>query len=143
MDTDLLKKMLMAQEGIQTKFYIDTMGRASVGVGRNLQDVGLSIEEVNLLFANDIERVVEQATEAFPWLASLSDVRQSVVLSMCFNLGVHGFAAFLQTIAFIKLGKWPDAAREMLNSKWATQVGQRAKVLATMLQTDMTPDAFN
>jgi lysozyme len=53
---------------------------------------------------------------------------------MAYNLGMTGFFKFEKTIAFLEKGDFESAANEMLNSKWANQVGKRAKELVTMIK---------
>ena len=53
---------------------------------------------------------------------------------MVFNLGLSRFRRFRKTIAAIKAGDWEQAAREMLASLWARQVGRRAQELAEMMR---------
>ena len=71
---------------------------------------------------------------AFPWFVRLNTVRRDVVLNMVFNLGLPRFRRFKKNIAAIKDKRWDDAAKEMLNSKWARQVKGRAKELARMMR---------
>lgn len=87
-----------------------------------------------MLLDNDIATVRREAERAFPWFSHLSPVRKDVVLNMAFNLGLPGFRRFKKTIAAIKAEDWEKAAREMLNSRWAKQVGKRAEELAAMMK---------
>lgn len=87
-----------------------------------------------MLFDNDIATVRREAGRAFPWFSRLSPVRKDVVLNMTFNLGLPGFRRFKKTIDAIEAEDWEKAAREMLNSRWAKQVGKRAEELAAMMK---------
>jgi lysozyme len=127
---DLLKR----DEGVRLFPYRDTVGKWTVGVGRNLDDVGLSVDEVEYLLANDIKRTEADARQ-YPWFDALDETRKAVVLSMIFNLGPKGFAGFKNTIASIARGDYADAASRMLQSRWATQVGNRAVRLAAAMRT--------
>jgi lysozyme len=62
-------------------------------------------------------------------------VRQNVLADMCFNLGIGGLLSFKNTLAMVEHGKYEEAAAAMLQSKWATQVGQRAIELSEMMRT--------
>jgi len=130
-----LQEMLIRHEGIRLKPYRDTVGKLTVGVGRNLDDVGITREEALMLLNNDIDKVRREVRRTFPWFASLNRVRQNVVLNMVFNLGLPRFRRFTKTIAAVKAKHWEEAARQMLDSRWAEQVGRRARELAEMIKT--------
>lgn len=148
---DALRKMLERDEGIRATPYFDCCGnsfrdcacqprgRLTVGVGRNLEDVGLSRVEIAILLDADIERA-RSAAERFHWFANLDEARADVVIAMIFNLGFGGFCKFKQTIAYLSKGDYHLAAREMLNSKWADQVGARAIRLSEMMLTGKYPE---
>ena len=130
-----LQEMLIRHEGIRLKPYRDTVGKLTVGVGRNLDDVGITREEALMLLNNDIDKVRREVRRTFPWFASLNPVHQNVVLNMVFNLGLPRFRRFTKTIAAVKAKHWDEAARQMLDSRWAEQVGRRARELAEMIKT--------
>ena len=130
-----LQEMLIRHEGIRLKPYRDTVGKLTVGVGRNLDDVGITREEALMLLDNDIDKVRREVRRTFPWFAGLNPVRQNVVLNMVFNLGLPRFRRFTKTIAAVKAKHWDEAARQMLDSRWAEQVGRRARELAEMIKT--------
>ncbi len=89
MDLALLKDQLRADEGERLKPYKDSVGKLTIGVGRNLDDVGLSTSEVDVLLTNDIDRVLRDLTKQMPWWVGLSDNRQLVLASMAFNMGIN------------------------------------------------------
>lgn len=131
--------LLVLHEGLKKKPYRCSAGKLTIGVGRNLDDVGLTEDECMYLLMNDIKRVREQASKNFKWFDSLDTVRQDVVLSMIFNMGLGRFTEFKKTIAFIAEGKYPEASKEMLNSAWAKQVGQRSLALSRMMFSGSYP----
>jgi lysozyme len=126
---------LRLHEGVRYKPYRDTVGKLTIGVGRNLEDVGLNLAEVEILLNNDITRADVQCFEAFPFYAQLSEVRQKVLLDMCFNLGIAGLKKFKRTLGYVAAGEYDKAAAAMLESKWARQVGKRAHRLAEMMRS--------
>ena len=132
--TSHLAKQLMEHEGIRLKPYRDTVGKLTIGVGRNLDDVGISMAEAMLLLQNDIQ-TVRLILSGFEWYPKLDKVRQDVVTDMCFNLGPSGFALFTKMLDALKAGDYDTAAAEMLRSKWAGQVKGRAVRLAKMMRT--------
>ena len=134
MDVNALCDELTRDEGFKLKPYRDTVGKLSIGVGRNLDDVGISSEEAGILLSHDIDRTVDALDAAIPWWRSLDDVRQRVLANMAFNMGVAGLLGFKNTLAAVRDGRYADASAGMLASKWAGQVGARAARLASMMQ---------
>lgn len=135
--TDLMNAMitdLRRDEGERLKPYRDTVGKLTIGVGRNLDDVGLSSEESAYLLANDINKVLRQLDEKLPWWRGLCFNRQRVLINMAFNLGIAGLLGFKNTLAAVQAGQYDKAAEGMLSSKWASQVGKRAVRLADLMR---------
>ena len=135
MDIDKLIAQLKVHEGVRSKVYLDTEGIETIGVGRNLRDRGLSDDEIELMLANDIRDFQEEVERAFSWWSDLDDVRQRVVVDMAFNMGLGSLSKFVNTLAHIENGRYEEASVEMLDSKWARQVGDRANVLSDMMKT--------
>jgi lysozyme len=110
-------------------------GHPTIGVGRALDVNGISSEEIAFLLNNDITRVSDQLNAALPWFGTLDYVRQCALINMAFNLGVAGMLGFHETLSLIAAGNYQLAGSQMLASKWATQVGARARRLAEMIRT--------
>lgn len=138
-DRDAMVRQLRLHEGERLKPYRCTAGMLTIGVGRNLDDRGITAEESSYLLANDITREERALLNALPWVAQLDEVRQRVLLDMAFNMGLGGLLQFKNTLATIKAGDYQRAASMMLDSRWATQVGQRAERLSRMMATGKTP----
>lgn len=134
-----IKELLIAHEGIRLKPYKCTAGKLTIGIGRNLDDVGISADEANILFENDLTKCKKQLSSSLPFFNSLDEVRQAVLIDMCFNMGLAGLLAFKNTLALIKDGNYTQAANEMLDSKWAAQVKGRATQLSEMMSTGDWP----
>jgi lysozyme len=130
-----IDEQLMLHEGVRLKPYRDTVGKLTIGVGRNLDDVGLFRSEADFLLSNDIARVYRDCLQAFPFFTALDHVRQKVLLDMCFNLGIAGLKKFKRTLGYVAAGEYDKAAAAMLESKWARQVGKRAHRLAEMMRS--------
>jgi lysozyme len=133
---NLLEKaaqQLRLHEGVRKKPYKDTVGKLTIGVGRNLDDVGLSDDEINFLLKNDIEKVLTKLRE-LPYWNYLTDNRKLVLIDMAFNLGFAGLMGFKQTLKAVELKNYRLAAELMIISKWAKQVGKRAQTLADMME---------
>ena len=120
---------------LSLKPYRDTVGKLAIGVGRNLDDVGITREEALTLLNNDIAKVRREVKRTFPWFARLNPVRQNVVLNMVFDLGLPRFRQFKKAIAAIRAKRWDEAVKQMLDSRWARQVGRRARELAAMMKS--------
>jgi len=130
-----LKDMLIRHEGCVLKPYVDSVGKYTIGIGRNLEDVGISKAEAMVLLDNDIVRAVQAVRAVYPWYEVLNEPRKDVIVSMVFNMGLVGFSKFRKTIEFLERGDYKSAAEEMLSSKWAKQVGVRAKELARIMES--------
>jgi lysozyme len=128
-----LRDHLVNEEGYRKKPYVDTVGKVSIGVGRNLTDKGLSVPEIELLLNNDITETEALLDARLPWWRKLDDGRQMVLMDMAFNMGGKLFT-FVNTLAAIKRGDWAAAAAGMKQSKWAQQVGDRAVTLARIME---------
>ena len=139
MNLDQLIKDLERDEGVRLKPYLDTVGKTTIGVGRNLTDVGISEDEADYLLHSDIARTIAGLDRNLNWWDSLDDVRQRVIVNMAFNMGVAGLLTFTNTLAAVHAGRYGDAADEMLASAWAKQVGPRALRLAEMMRTGTVP----
>lgn len=135
MNIDRLKKALVRHEGLKLKPYTCTAGKLTIGVGRNIQDVGISNEEAMMLLNNDIENIVKDLNRALPWWQNIYDCRKEVIANMVFNMGISTVLTFKNTLQAVKDGKYSEAAKMMLQSKWASQVGNRAKELAAQMET--------
>ena len=136
MNLEALKDQLVQHEGLRLKVYNDSLGIPTIGVGRNLQDVGITEAEAMMLLEHDIKRILAELDNQLPWWRDLSKIRQLVVADMAFNMGLPRLQGFKKALQAMQEGRWDDAAAEMLNSAWAGQVGPRALRLAQMMRMD-------
>ena len=132
-----LRPMLVRHEGLKLKVYKCPAGRWTIGVGRNVEDLGLTRDEAMHLLDNDIRRVHAEVKRVFPWFPLLDEPRQLVLMNMAFNLGTDGLIKFTQMLEAIKRKDWTKAAEEMRDSKWAKQVGSRAIELSLIMKTGL------
>ncbi len=125
-------------EARRTRPYVDTVGKLTIGVGRNLTDKGLKQSEIDILLANDVKDAIADLDRFLPWWRSLDEPRRRVMVEMCFNMGIgdglKGLLSFRHTLEAIRTGRYGDAAAGMRDSKWATQVGDRADRLARVMR---------
>jgi lysozyme len=132
---DRIKEQLVRHEGLKLKPYRCTAGKLTIGIGRNLDDCGISQSEAYIMLINDIMNCEKQLQAKIPDIYNgLDEVRKSVLLNMCFNLGINGLLGFKNTLAFVKAGDWERAANGMLVSRWAKQVGRRAIELSELMR---------
>ena len=130
-----IKARLVRHEGLRLKPYRCTAGKLTIGIGRNLDDRGISQKEAYAMLERDIQDCEKQLQSRIPDIYNgLDEVRKSVLLNMCFNLGINGLLGFKNTLAFIKAGDWERAANNMLVSRWAKQVGRRAIELSELMR---------
>ena len=134
MDRQLLRSQLERHEGLRLKVYKDTVGVNTIGYGRNLDDVGISREEADYMLDSDIENV-ERQLDTVDEYAALDPIRQAVIANLCFNVGFRGLMNFSRMWQAVGRQDYGSAAREMLDSKWARQVGGRAVELAGIMRT--------
>ena len=134
LETYSVDELLIYHEGLKLKPYTDARNKLTIGVGRNLEDSGISKEEALILLHNDIDRINRELDKSLPWWRKLSPVRQNVIISMAYNLGVGGLLRFNRMLSYLQDGDYAAAAEEMLSSVWASQVGTRAVELADMME---------
>lgn len=130
----VLKADLKRDEGERLKPYRDTVGKLTIGVGRNLDDVGISESEADFLLMSDIGRTEGDLDHHLPWWRQQDEARQRVLLNMGFNMGVGALLNFRNMLSALTAGNYAKAADEMMNSKWARQVGERAERLAKLMR---------
>lgn len=140
LDRYKLRTQLRVDEGVRRFPYTDTVGKLSIGVGRNLTDVGLSESEIDVLLDNDIDRSIADLDRYLPWWRSLDEPRQRVLANMAFNMGIgapggRGLRSFVNTLESIRTGDYEAAARGMEASLWYRQTGDRARRLVAIMRT--------
>ena len=134
LDKYVLKQMLTLDEDRRNKPYIDSVSKISIGIGHNLTDNGISDKIIDMLYQEDVAYAMTMARH-LPYYNELDDVRRLVVVDMVFNMGLEKFLRFKRMDAALNVGDYVNAAIEMLDSKWARQVGVRATRLAYMMKT--------
>lgn len=130
-----LQEQLRRDEGLRLKPYRDTVGKLTIGVGRNLDDVGISEEEASLMLFYDIRRAEASLKKALPWVAGMDEIRRAALINLTFNVGIARLLGFKNMLVACQAKNWPGAAAELLDSVYAKQVGDRAKRLAEQLLT--------
>lgn len=151
MDFSKLCAELERDEGLRLKPYLDNAvpPKLTIGIGRNLTDRGIGRDEAFLMLHNDVDGAVADLDQRLPWWRRLVEVRQRVLVNMCFNMGISRLLGFHDALARMQAGDYAGAATAMLDSAWARQVGDRpaepgrpegrAHRLAGMMRTGVEP----
>lgn len=152
--TELLDQLVL-HEGLELLPYKDSLGIDTIGIGRNLEHRGLSEEELAhigkdissicewgitkeqayYLAENDIKIVEEEVCKAHPCVVELDEIRQRVIIDMAFNMGVPRLNKFVKMWKAIDEQDFAEAKVQMLDSRWANQVGNRAVRLSNAMDT--------
>ncbi len=130
-ETDF-KNWIKKCEGYNNKPYFDIVGKTTIGWGRNLSDNGISMDEAELLFHNDLKRALSDVAP-YAWFQDSPEHTQAALVNMSFNMGLTRLLGFKRMIAALNAKNYTLAAREALDSKWASQVGRRATDVALMM----------
>ena len=137
MDDKEFLDQITRHEGYRRSAYQDSKGYWTIGIGRLIDkklNGGLTEEEARYLLQNDLDRCANDLDAKLPWWSGLSENRRYVLLNMCFNLGINKLLGFKNTLKMIQDGNYDGAAKGMLNSLWAKQVGNRAVELANQMR---------
>jgi len=136
----IVAEQLIEHEGLKLKPYRCPAGKLTIGVGRNLEERGITEEEALYLLNNDISVCIEDLKKIFvdtdadsEGFETLPETVQRVLLDMRFNLGATGFRSCKKMIQAIKEKNFAQAVLEMQDSKWFKQAGNRGKTLVEMI----------
>jgi len=135
MNRERLTADLMRDEDLRLKPYRDTAGKLTIGIGRNLDDVGLRHGEALIMLANDIADASAECAAAFAFWPDLNEPQQRGLCNMAFNLGMPRLRGFRKMLAALEAQDYETAADEALDSRWARQVGDRAERIAELLKS--------
>ena len=145
MNIEALREQLKIDEGVKYEIYKDHLGYPTFGIGHLITEndpehgepdgTEISEDRVNEIFETDVAKFVSEAKILFPDLDDLPDVAQQVIVNMAFNMGRPRLSKFKNFIAGVNDRDWTRAAEEMMDSRWATQVGDRAIRLRNQILT--------
>lgn len=135
MKIDTLMAELIRDEGFRSKPYLDSVGKVTIGIGRNLDDVGITEAEARYLLSNDIRNAENDIYRNLPWYDRLPEPAQRALVNMCFNMGWSRLSKFHQMLNALCKEDWERAASEALDSKWSKQVGDRSKRIAELFKS--------
>jgi len=129
-----IKEFLIKHEGLRLKPYTCPAGKLTIGVGRNIEDNGISEDEAMILLENDIKRCEAELVDIFTEFYTYPENVQIALIDMIFNLGKTRFLQFKKMIQAIKDKDFLKASKEARNSRWCGQVGNRCDDIVTLLQ---------
>jgi lysozyme len=137
-DPAQLFKQLGFEEGYRPKMYRDSRGNWTVGYGHNMS-IAQRPESAKALYDIDIAGCEASLDLNWPWWRAMDPIRQLVMMDMMFNMGSGGLGTFKEFLAAMRIGDWPTAAKDMMESKWEAQVGERAVFLQEIILTGIVP----
>ena len=130
-----LQQTLIKHEALKLMPYRCSSDCLTIGVGRNLDDKGISERVAMIMLDEDIEDAISDLTRNLPYFGDLPECVKEALVNMVFNMGISRFLQFKKTLAYLKAGKYTKAGNECLDSRWATQVGYRAIEVAALIKS--------
>jgi lysozyme len=136
---DALLKDLVRDEGVRLKPYKCPAGKLTIGVGRNIEDIGITAEEAHTLLSNDVDRVFGELDRSLSWWRGRPDHVQRGLANMAFQMGLSGLLGFKRMLAALQAGDYATARKEAMDSAWYTQTPARAeRVIALFSEKEPT-----
>lgn len=130
----MLKNDIVRSPALRYKLYKRWDDIMIMSIGRDFYNVGISEVEAMTMLLNDVARVKQELKATLPVYLHLNEKRQEVLINMCFNLGINRFLKFKRMFVALESSDYTEAAKEMLDSRWARQVGNRSKELAEKMR---------
>lgn len=130
---ETLKDRIKRHEGFRARPYADSLGKLTIGYGRCLTSNGIAEDEAEFMLDNDIEEAQMAVAQVFKWAYCLDTARQSVLVEMVFQLGVHGVLQFTKMLTALQGGNYLEASKQMLASEWHKQTSTRTEELAEIM----------
>ena len=142
--TDDLKARVRFHEGVRTQMYLDSLGKATIGIGhlikphereRYAEGVEISMDEVEELFEMDLNRAAAGAESLIKECIGhdLPPHIEEVILEMVYQLGTQGVRNFKKFWKALRIKDWKTAASEMKDSRWHKQTTKRCESLAEIV----------
>jgi lysozyme len=125
--------MVKKHEGFRQFPYKCTADKLTIGYGFNLDDVGLSETESEVLLNMRLNELHHKMLQ-HEWYKIQNEARQGALLDMAYNLGITGLKKFRKMIRALSIGDFAEASVQALDSRWAVQVGMRAHTIADIIE---------
>jgi len=144
-----VESLLVSDEGRRIWPYEDDRGNTTWGIGHNLTAspactaaLELINQAIDVQFRYDVTAVTQWLAVAYRWTTTLSRTsppRYAVLVDICFNVGMTGFAAFTTFLAYMKDGMYGKAASDLLGTAAANELPDRYERLASILESGKWP----
>ena len=149
-DMYIVCQRLMIHEGLRLQPYYCSKKKLTIGVGRCIETNPFTAEEEKVigdwrhgitkcsaiyLLQNDVKKIYKELKSNLKFFKDLDGERQYALIDMAFNLGVSGLMRFSKMLDAIKRENYYEASKECLDSKYAKDVGIRAKRIAETIAT--------
>ena len=125
----------MEEEGLKLFPYRCSANKLTLGVGRNIEDRGISDITAMQMLEEDIALCVNELERNISWWSEAPGGLQEVLIDLCFNMGISKLMLFTKTLQYLGSGEMVKAADELLNSRYATMVPNRAKRNADIIRS--------
>jgi len=139
-----LRQELAEDEGCKYEIYLDHLGLPTFGIGHLVtkedreygKEVGTVIEQerVHQVFNLDMAVTINDCMTLYSDFANLPDECQKIVANMMFNMGRPRLSKFKGMKAGVDARDWNEAADQMVDSRWYTQVPNRARRLVSRMR---------
>lgn len=127
---ELARESLKIHEGFSEFVYKCPSGYNTIGYGRNLDQKGITVEEADYLLDNDIGECLVDLSRFLKCWDRLNETQQAALIDFRYNLGAWGFRLFKKCIAALEAGDYEEAAKQIMDSRYAKQVGRRSLNIA-------------
>lgn len=134
MITQATLELVQDNEGYRQFCYECTAGKKTIGIGFNLDDVGLSLEESQVILSMRLQKISDSLHYEIDCFEGLSNARQSALCDMAYQMGVTGLLKFKKSIAMLERGLFHGASKEFLDSNWARQTPNRALNITRLIE---------
>lgn len=135
MNLGQIEKRLIEFEGLRLMPYRCTSNKLTIGVGRNIEDRGISVETAMQMLREDLELVIDELKRAIPGFEKMPESVQEALVDLAFNMGTPTLLTFKRALRALQAQEWDNAADEILSSRYAKQVGRRAEIIADMIRS--------
>lgn len=137
---ETLEERIMRHEGFCSFPKIDVPPMFCVGFGHDITEQsakndypnGISTEDAIKLLDEDISAAKLAVARELPWTLGLSEIKQEVLVEMCFQMGINGLLQFKNMLSCARDGDDSGVVKSMLASKWHTQTPARCEELANL-----------
>jgi len=134
-----MMRLLELNEGLKLKPYVDTVGKVTIGLGRNLTDRGITRAEAFMMARTNVEEEIQNLLLSDSYITLMDPVRQAAVIDLAYNLGISKWRQFRRTRDHLAAGEYELAAEDLMDSKWFRQVGLRGPRIVKMIVTGLWP----